>query len=268
MKARKTTTITLVFGALLAFQTHAATKPTGLDQLLESTGVVKQIESLKEFVIQSSQSNVERCGVSPAPGTALPSFNHDSILYDTLRFFDPIDPADMGTLLDWYQNPLALSIHNAEQGNYDPDEAVNYQSVFLLQPDRVNNIKRIINNTRTNDFIRIIGTEIEYAGILHSDCIDKAQSTLSDGQLNPERVRANLTRDDKITAQLMANSIIADLGYLLRDLSDSELERYADFTSSAPAKVFYNSLINALDQSIKLASDRIDYQETLGSFEF
>ncbi len=267
MKPSKSAILSLLLSATLN-QGHAAAVPIDTLDLLRVTGVLPQIAILKDLVIDSSLANASRCDTMP-PTAPLPSFSADSITHDTLQNFDLLNASEMELITEWFQSRLAQKIHEAEQSDLDSHGVSQYIQVLRENPSRFQTVKRIVKNTRTTAFMGIIGSEVEYAGMLHSGCIAKAQLTTAPGNRNPEQSLANASRDDKtLTALLLSEDITIDLAYLLRNLTDSELNRYAEFTESAAAQSFYKNLIAAIGKSMTLASDRIQTDQTHSAFDF
>ena len=105
------------------------------------------------------------------------------------------------------------------------------------------------------EFVAITGTEVEYAGILQSGCISQAETP---AKARREQLLADISRDDKnLTATLLRGGIVLDTAYLFRNLSTAELTEYEAFTTSETGQFFYSSLIDATQESLKNAGDRM-----------
>ena len=272
MKLRWLTSLILANAVFTTPVNASATDTSAVDRsalrdVLQTTGITKQIQLLEELVIQSAGTNANRCGATP-PLSTIPSFSTESIVFDTLNGFQQTDDLDVSSLLKWFKSPLADKIHKAEQTSINYEQFLDSVPAIKQNEHRFQTIKNIINNTKTIEFIVTVGTEIEYAGLLHSGCIAKAE-IISPGNKNPERLLANVTRSDKaLTAGLISNDITLELAYLLRNLTDEELKSYEEFTASKNSQRFYNTLIKSVEKSFGLASDRIDLQESYSAVDF
>jgi len=51
-------------------------------------------------------------------------------------------------------------------------------------------------------------------------------------------------------------------------LSDDELKRYESFTASENAQLFYSTLIESVEKSFGLASDRITLKESYSAIDY
>ncbi len=267
MKSSKSAILCLLFATAVT-QAQAAERSADTLELLHATGVTQQIAALQALVTESSLGNATRCGSKP-PSTHIPSFSAESVIHDTLQNFDHIEAPEMNLIVKWFQSPLAQRIHEAEQRDLDPLGVSRYIPFLRENPTRFEMTQRIVRNTRTMDFVITIGSEVEYAGLLHSGCIAKAQPSTPPGSINPEQALADTNRgDNTLTALLMAEDITIDLAYLLRHLTDSEIKQYAEFTESTAAQSFYKSLITAIEKSVMLASDRIQPDRTHSALDF
>ena len=127
-------------------------------------------------------------------------------------------------------------------------------------------VQRIVANTQTLEFVATLSTEIEYAGIAHSGCIEKAAKP---GKANREQMLADFTRNDKdLTAELLMSDITAETAYLFRNLTKEELTRYASYSSEDNARQFYQNLITAVQHGLKLAGDRISLAQNTDRTKF
>lgn len=259
----------LLVNALFAAAGTATASSSELRKVLQITGITPQIHQLEGLVADAARSNAARCGIAP-PGNSIPSFSAESIIFDTVSHFNHPDSLDISSLLTWFDSPLAKKIHKAELSDVPRKEFVNYVKQIKRNPQRLQRIENIVSNTRTVEYIVTVGTEIEYAGILHSGCIAN-QELKTPGKKNRERQLADVTRSDKeLTAKLIGTDITLELAYLLRNLTSSELREYEAFTASPNAGMFYPTLITAVEQSYGLASDRIpeSYSVTSSSIDF
>ena len=272
MKLRWLTTLILANAVFTASVNASSGNTAGIDrsalrEVLQTTGITPQVQLLEELVLQSATTNSHRCGTKP-PSPTIPSFSAESIIFDTLNGFQRADTLNVSELQRWFSSPLADKIHQAEQTSIDREQFINSLPAIKQDERRLQSIKNIISNTKTIEFIVTLGTEIEYAGILHSGCIAKAE-LLSSGSKNPERLLAEATRSDKeLTGVLIGTEITFELAYLLRGLSDDELKRYESFTASDNAQQFYPRLIESVEKSFGLASDRITLQESYSAIDF
>ena len=236
--------------------------------LLQATGVLAQFAVLEEWVVSSSQDHAKRCGSTP-PLTTVPGFNAESITFDAVNSLNrqsKLNKSAWEAVAIWFESPLAIKIHKAEQTSIGSDA----QQYFAdLRDDQITlqRLENIVVNTRTIDFISIVGAETEYAGLLHSGCIAKAAHT-ADEQKNPEEVMAEIIRSDTTTAKMIEPDIILELGYLLRNLTEAELTAYESFTNSTAAKAFYTGVINSVTTSLQLASNRINLQHSSSKLNF
>ena len=243
---------------------HSATQT-----LIEQTGVTTQIYSLSNLVAESSRTHAARCNLSPA-SDFVPGFNADSVIFDLVSVFrqnhrQSIEPVEI-----WYRSALAKKIKAAESEQIDITPLTDFlQSEHYKDPVRQKLISQIVDNVQASRFVAILGTEIEYAGIVHSGCIQHNQV---EGKINSEQILANITREDKdLTAMLLRGEIIADTAYLYRNISIDDLQRYEVFTSSDTGSLFYSKLIDAVQESFKLAGDRLTKSinsEIQGSIDF
>jgi len=272
MKLRWLTSLILANAVFTAPVNASATDTSGVDRsalrdVLQTTGITPQIQLLEELVIQSAGTNANRCGATQ-PLSTIPSFSTESIVFDTLNGFQQTDNLDISSLLKWFKSPLADKIHQAEKTTIDYDQFINSVDAIKKDERRLQTVKNIISNTKTMEFIATVGTEIEYAGLLHSGCIAKAELN-SSGNRNPERLLAEATRSDKeISIALLKTEITLELAYLLRSLTNDELKNYENFTASDNAQRFYTTLIKSIEKSFGLASDRIELQESYSAVDF
>ena len=245
----------------LAASADTAKDTNSVSELLKKLGVIEQIHSVETLVLESGTEHSERCAVSKTaqgqiPGQ-IPGYSAESMVFDMLQGMEPLNKVDMKPIHRWYNSPLAKKIHTAEMQPANYSVAKQYVSVLKTEPHRHELVKRIVHNTRTTQYVAIIGTEIEYAGILHSGCIDKAQQSIPEGsnKTNPEKTLADITRNDKkLTALLLESDITLELAYKLRDFTLTELAQYEYFTASDEATQFYATLTDALHRSFRLAS--------------
>jgi len=247
--------------------TELKAKQASLRQVLQTTGIIPQIVLLEELVADSAKTHATRCGASD-PHLSIPSFSTESVVFDTVSNFGDMKNLDVDALLQWYSLPLANKIHQAEQTSIDTEQFYAAVPAIKQNHSRLQSIKNIIDNTGTIEFIVTIGTEIEYGGLLHSGCIAKAE-LLTPGKKNREQHLANATRSDQgLTAAILQTEITLELAYLLRNLSEEELSRYETFTASNNAQTFYTTLIDSLEKSFRLASDRINFQNNVSALDF
>ena len=240
---------------LLAGSVFAAEKNNSVNSLLDVTGVTAQVQSLKNLVAESSKANTRRCNSQPGNHN-LPSFSAESILFDIESEFDRLSPSSLEPIVRWYQSPLAEKIHNVEKAVVEYNRLGDFlQTELYTDPIRKTLIQKIVQNTYTAEFVATVGTEVEYAGIAHSGCIEKA---VLPGKANREQMLANFTRNDKdLTAKLLMSDITAETAYLFRDLTTDELTRYEAYTSGDNARQFYQNLITAVHYGLKRAGDRV-----------
>lgn len=247
--------------------TELESKKAGLRQVLHTTGIIPQIALLEELVADSAITHATRCGASE-PQQSIPSFSTESVVFDTVSNFGDMNELDIEAVRQWYNLPLAQKIHQAEQTSIDTEKFYAAVPAIKQNHSRLRSVKNIIDNTGTIEFIVTIGTEIEYGGLLHSGCIAKAE-LLTPGKKNREQHLANATRSDQgLTAAILQTEITLELAYLLRNLSEEELLRYETFTASNNAQTFYTTLIDSLEKSFRLASDRINFQNNISALDF
>ena len=167
---------------------------------------------------RSGTEHSDRCAVSKTaqdqisghiPGQ-IPGYSAESMVFDMLQGMEPLNTVDMKPIPRWYNSPLAKKIQTAEMQPANYSAAKQYVSVLKTEPHRHELVKRIVHNTRTTQYVAIIATEVEYAGILHSGCIDEAQQSIPEGsnKTNPEKTLADITRNDKkLTALLLESDL-------------------------------------------------------------
>jgi len=249
-------TVTAATCALvLAGSSLAAPKYNSVSALLNKTGITQQVQSLKDLITESSNANAIRCSSQPHD-QQLPSFNAQSIIVDIELIFAQINSTSLAPIYSWYQSPVAEKISIAEKQIVENANLRDFlQTARYKDPTRKTYIQNIVRNTYTAEFVATLATEIEYAGIVHSGCIEKAAVS---GKANREQMLADITRNDKdLTATLLMSDITAETAYLFRNLSTDELSLYETYTSSDNARQFYQNLIDAVQQALKLAGDGI-----------
>ena len=251
----------ILTSSITAYADQSATRA-----LLEKTGVTTQIYLLNELIGESSRSHAARCNSRP-PRESIPGFNAESVIFDLQSEFDKSHTQSIKSIEEWYQSALAKKIRKAES---DTTPLSNFlQSDLYKNATRKNLITKIVDNLQIPEFVAIIGTEIEYAGIVHSGCIG---SHTIEGEINKEQVMADITRNDKeLIAALVRGEIISETAYLYRHLTVEELKQYEAFTSSSQGQLFYSNLINSVRNSLKFAGDRLTHStktELLGSIDF
>lgn len=242
---------------LATSNSFATSRQAIISGLLQQTGVTQQVESLQNLVVESSDSNAIRCNSEPAPRT-IPGYNPDSIIFDITSELSRDQSMPLASVEDWYRSELGDKIRAAEKTSIDFELFSNFiHTDRFKDATRTSLIQSIVKHTRTSEFVATIGTEIEYAGIVHSGCITKAAST---GSANREKILADVTRNDKtLTAILLQADIMAETAYLLRTLTAAELREYAQFTSSVEARLFYTKLIDAIHHSLTQAGNRVSF---------
>ena len=258
----------------------AAAADTGNDAysisgLLQNTGVTAQIQSIETLVLESGAAHPNRCAIGKTthariPGH-IPGYSAESMLFDMLQGMKTLDAVDMKPVHRWYNSPLATKIQDAELQPASYNEMKQYLSVLKTEQHRYDLVQRIVGNTRAPQYVAIVGTEVEYAGIVNSGCIDKAQQLVLTGskKTNSEKTLADITRDDKeLTALLLTSEITLELAYKLRDLSLTELAQYEYFTASDEAAQFYTTLTDALHRSFRLATGRLALQQRYSELDF
>lgn len=249
--------ITGAFAALLMVtgSLHSSEAQNGRLRLLEQTGITSQIYSLTELIDESSQTHATRCQSRPA-SKIITGFNAESVIHDLLSAFNLNYTQSLEPIERWYKSPLAKKIQSTEKETIDNSLLTDFlKSEKYKHPHRQNLISKIVDNIQAPRFIAILGTEVEYAGIVHSGCIESGKTT---EKFNREQITADITRKDKdLIAMLVRGEIIAETAYLYRNFNNEELERYEAFTSSKTGSQFYASLIDALQTSFKLAGDRL-----------
>ncbi len=233
--------------------------------------------SLKDLVKESSHANAARCG-SQQISRDLPSFSAHSIIVDIKSEFNRLSPTSpdlksddpsfpestflvppyLEPIVQWYQSPLAKKIRIAEKQIVEHSSIKIFQQTALYKdPIRDQLIEKVVRNTYTAEFVATLGTEIEYTGIVHSGCIQKAAKP---GKANREQMLADFTRNDKdLATRLLLPDIKVETAYLFRNLSTDELARYESFTSGKNARRFYQNLITAVQHGLKLAADRVSF---------
>ena len=219
------------------------------------TGVTTQVQSLKTLVAESSEANASRCNAgNSAPELA--GYSADSILFDIESEFKRINPASSEAVYRWYQSPLARKIRSAEKQVIEYGSLRDFlQTAQYKDPVRNELIQSIVGNTQTVEFVATVVTEIEYAGRVHSGCIEKAEAP---GSVNREQVAADITRNDKaLTATMFMSDITAETAWLLRSLTTDDLIRYEAYTATDDAQRFYRDLITAVQHGLTRAGDRI-----------
>ena len=247
--------------------------------LLQSTGVTAQIHSIETLVLESGAAHSNRCAIDKTthaqiPGhipDRIPGYSAESMLFDMLQGMNTLDAVDMKPVHRWYNSPLATKIQDAELQPASYNEMKQYLSVLKTEQHRYDLVQRIVGNTRAPQYVAIVGTEVEYAGIVNSGCIDKAQQLVLTGskKTNSEKTLADITRDDKeLTALLLTSEITLELAYKLRDLSLTELAQYEYFTASDEAAQFYTTLTDALHRSFRLATGRLALQKRYSELDF
>ena len=249
----------------LAAPADTAKDTNSVSELLKKLGVIEQIHSVETLVLESGTEHSDRCAVSKTaqdqisghiPGQ-IPGYSAESMVFDMLQGMEPLNTVDMKPIHRWYNSPLAKKIQTAEMQPANYSAVKQYVSVLKTEQQRHGLVKRIVHNTRTTQYVAIIATEVEYAGILHSGCIDEAQQSIPEGsnKTNPEKTLADITRNDKkLTALLLESDITLELAYKLRDFTLTELAQYEYFTASDEATQFYATLTDALHRSFRLAS--------------
>jgi len=239
---------------LLASATAGATYNASIDTLLDLTGMTVQMQSMKDLVTESSGVHAARCDSIPTSND-LPGFSAESILFDITSIFERQNAVHIEAIFNWYRSPLAEKIRVAEKSTVEFTDLHNFQKTVIYKDDvRRALIEKIVNNTHTPEFVATLGTEVEYAGIVHSGCIEKAAVS---GKPNREQILADFTRNDKeLTAALLHTGIAEETAYYFRDLTTDELTRYANFTSTENARLFYRNLVSAVRASLTLAGDR------------
>lgn len=265
-KAHKLITATFMGLVMVAGSAQAQNNTRAL---LEQTGVTTQIYSAVDLVAESSQVHAARCNTQPAGGS-ISGFNAESMIFDLLSAFEKNHTRSIKPIERWYQSALAKKIQTAEQETIDSSSLQRFlQSDHFKDPNRKHLISNIIDSLEVPRFIAVTGSEIEYAGLIHSGCIESAAAT---GKINREQTLADITRDDKdLIAILLRGEMIAETAFLYRGLSDTELESFASFTSSEEGRMFYSNLIDAVQASFTLASDRLTNSvksELHGSIDF
>ena len=261
---------TLLAATLMVASTaHTSESLHSIRNLFERTGITTQMYFLQEMVDENSQTHASRCG-SIRNGDDIPGFNAESVIFDTLNTFNKNHTRSLEPIEKWYQSELAKKIKAAESEPIDEPLLNSFlQSPGYQNQERKKLISSIVDALQVPGFVAIVGTEVEYAGILHSGCINQAETP---SEARREQLLADISRDDKnLTATLLRASIVLDTAYLFRNLSTEELARYEAFTSSEVGQFFYSNLINATQESLKNASDRLarHFQSDLqGSIDF
>ena len=260
LKKLTSATIAATTCALVLLGSSLATSNNNVSTLLTETGVAAQVRALKSLVKESSIANATRCDSQPI-NKQLPSFSPQSVIFDIESAFSQINSASLEPIYSWYRSPLAKKIHIAEKqitayaSLRDFVETARYKD-----PKRTALIQKIVRNTQTAEFVATLGTEIEYAGLALSGCIEKAATS---DKANSEQMLADFTRNDKdLTATLLMSDITAETSYLFRNLSTEELAQYEAYTSDENSRQFYQNLIAAVQQALTLAGDRISLSHT------
>lgn len=249
---------------LFASSAASASDFDGIGKLLELTGVTTQMQSVRDLVTESASAHAARCDSVPI-SSSLPGFNSESVVFDIKSIFDRQNTARIEPIMDWYQSPLAEKIRTAEKSTVEPADIDRFLQTSIYKDDvRAALLKNIIDSTRVPEFVATLGTEIEYAGIVHSGCIEKAAVS---GKPNREQILANITRNDKeLTAALLYTDIADETAYYFRNLTTAELAQYANFTSSENAQLFYSNLISAVQGSLTLAGDRTSMMQNSSQY--
>ncbi len=243
----------LLAGSVFASKPDTGSLPS-VRALIEHTGITAQLYSMPNLVAESSEQHAARCD-SQSAGDYYPGFDAESIVYDLVSDFKNSYTRSIQPVERWYQSSLAKKIQSAEKTPVHPAALTSFLESPDYNRDRENLIGNIVDNLQIPRFIAILGTEVEYAGIVHSGCINVADAS---SKINSEQRLADITREDKnLTALLMRDDIIAETAYLYRDLSDKELAEFQTFTSSDTGREFYAALIDAFQQSLSLAGDRL-----------
>ena len=253
-------TLTATTCALVLVGSSLATPNNNVSTLLTETGVAAQVRALKDLVKESSNANATRCGSQPI-SKMLPSFSAQSVIFDIESAFSQINSASLEPIYSWYRSPLAKKIHIAEKQITVYASLRDFvQTALYKDPKRTVLIQKIVRNTQTAEFVATLGTEIEYAGLAHSGCIEKAATS---DKAKSEQMLADFTRNDKdLTATLLMSDITAETTYLFRNLSTEELAQYEAYTSDENSRQFYQNLIAAVQQALTLAGDRISLSHT------
>ncbi len=237
--------------------------------LLKHTGITTQIHHLPAMVIESSAAHARRCGSAQGNSPVI-GFNPQSIIFDTVSAFNSRYSGSLAAIERWHQSSLAKKIRSAESEATDYTAFSEFKNTSTYNnPQRKNLINQIVENLQITRFVATLGTEVEYAGILHSGCIN---NTKNQTETRREQTLADITREDKeLTALLLSGDIIAETTYMFRSLSTAELTEYASFTASASSKSIYTALIDAFHESLTLAGNRLatsQSSELLGGFDF
>jgi len=239
------------------------TSSPNLMSLLEKTGVVAQMEVMGDLIHQSSESFAERCGLSYTQ-SLLPSFETTVVTSGIVKDLQTFQQEYLNTMMHWFSSDLGAAVHEAEKADMDYPQMYQLREELLSDTSRVDLIKQIIENTKAVEFVSIIATEIEYAGILNSGCTEHAEQDSGFQQAQADVIR----RDKFQMGEMLYSQIRLDLAYRFRQLTLQELAQYAEFTASEAAQRFYPALITAVDSSVSLASDRVAFGWAIGYFEF
>ncbi len=233
--------------------------------LIQQTGIAQQLPSLKESIVQRARQHSRRCAseslakIDSHP--AMAAF-HSNALSEQLRTLlqQSIGMTRLASVLQWYSSAAGQRIRWLESLPVLDDEYTAFAQSLASDSNWTNVRKELVQqinkNIHADEFATIVGTEIEYAALLLSACIE--QESLHSNGINHEQLRADLTRKDRnLLMDIFHTETNIGIGFQLRWLTDSELREYASFTSTEKAQTFYRRLIDSLDKSLQSASNSL-----------
>jgi len=253
--------------SMLLIGNAGAKQPSVHEQLLTHTGLTQQARLLRELVTDATIDNRGRCGLdsNDTPLALAASYEAERLLADAAEHLQThLAPSAGARLLGWFESDLGRRIFTLEKAGAASIEPTAPTRALLAELTdnrsgttdlRAQAILYIAENTRVAGFTAMLGSEIEYAGVIASGCIDHGDATAR----RVKRIQAESIRSDhSLLQQIIAFEAPLEMALMFQSMSDAELQSYRDFTSQQAARDFYSVLIRAFIDSLRAASDRLE----------
>lgn len=248
--------------------------------LLAVTGITAQFPDIYEMLVQSRDSHSDRCTVSTDSVRNADRYHPQELQATLVQLLkSQMSTPALRDLLSWYESDLGMRIRSSEKTARDETTYDTYLDKARQLPNRESreaSIRKVEKHTHANRLGVVTGVEIEYGGLILSGCIESwtarhQQSTIEysvdnshsrnsqqhkSQQRNRERERAKMTRADQPFFELLFYQDTLDsMAFALQDVSDDDLADYAEFVSGKDASHVFSTLVDALKQTLRAASE-------------
>lgn len=247
-----------------------------ISRLLTVTGITNQLPEIYAMLEQSRESNSVRCGAAPDTiGDSTPY--HPTNLHTRLAGLlqKQLQQPSLGKVLAWYESDIGKRVQASEKKLRDISSFTTYIGKAKQSQNwksRIALIKHIERHTSANRLGAATGLEIEYAGLVHSGCIEtyaknhfnknleRTAPTPTPKQINRELQTATIIRSDQaFYEKLFYPDTLESMAFSLQDVSDDDLARYAEFVASTAARQVFATLVDMVVETLKDASPSLPH---------